>query len=809
MKISLNWLKTFLPIDKTPEELKDLLTDIGLEAESAEAYQSHPGGLNGLVVAEVKTCVPHPDADKLRVTMVDCGDGELHQVVCGAPNVAAGQKVVLAKVGTTLYPKGGEAFSIKKAKIRGVESNGMLCAEDEIGIGESHAGIIVLEDSTAVGTAVSELYDVVNDVVFEIGLTPNRTDAFSHYGVARDLAAALSFREKKQDAVQAPKAEGFQVGEEHPIQVEVVQPDACFRYAGLVIEGLQVAPSPSWLQERLKAIGQKPINNVVDATNYILHSYGQPLHAFDLSTIEGNIIRVGMQPEGTVFKALDGEELKLHGEDLMINNVSEGMCIAGVYGGAKSGVKADTTAIFLESARFNPKYIRRTSLRHNLRTDAAQHFEKGIDPEITVEVLKIAAQLIIEIAGGKVTSAITDIVSAETPPHRVQLNTEKVRKHTGAPISDEEILQILNLLEIKVLEDTDVLQLEVPAYRTDVTRDVDVIEDILRIYGYNNVQIPSRFTAAVNITRGLDAEKLYRMAANMLCANGFYEMLNNSLVRSRHLEGFVSPELQVRLLSSINVELDTLRPCMQVSALEVLQHNINRAQKNLKLFEYGQTYLKAGDGSYAESRHLFLAVTGEKLQNNWTTKGGRSDFFYLKGIVSNLLQRLGVKISGADDAAQDMYSEALALKSGQKTVAIIGKMSAALLKQWDIKQDVFVADIQWDNVVKVASKGSAPKINLSRFPSVRRDLALLLDKNVKFTDVKEIALKYGKKQLREVDLFDVYEGDKIAEDKKSYAVSFLFRDDEKTLADKEVDAVMGKLMEQYQKQLNAIVRGQA
>jgi phenylalanyl-tRNA synthetase beta chain len=808
MKISLNWLKTFLPIDKTPEELKDLLTDIGLEAESAEAYESHPGGLMGLVVAEVKTCVPHPDADKLKVTTVDCGDGELHQVVCGAPNVAAGQKVVLAKVGTTLYPKGSEAFSIKKAKIRGVESNGMLCAEDEIGVGESHAGIIVLADEIPVGTAVAELYDVVSDVVFEIGLTPNRTDAFSHYGVARDLAAALNFREKKAEKVQALKAEAFQEGTGHPVKVEISQPDGCFRYAGLVIEGLQVAPSPSWLQERLKAIGQKPINNVVDATNYILHSYGQPLHAFDLSEIEGGTIRVGMQPEGTAFKALDGEELKLHAEDLMINNAAEGMCIAGVYGGAKSGVKASTTAIFLESARFNPKYIRRTSLRHSLRTDAAQHFEKGIDPEITVEVLKIAAKLITELAGGKVTSAITDIVTAETPPHRVQLNTEKVRKHTGAPITNEEIRQILDSLEIKVLEVTDVLQLEVPAYRTDVTRDVDVIEDILRIYGYNNVRIPSRFTAAVNITRGLDAEKLYRMAANMLCANGFYEMLNNSLVRSRHLEGFVSPELQVRLLSSINVELDTLRPCMQVSALEVLQHNINRSQKNLKLFEYGQTYIKTEEG-YSESRHLFLAVTGEKLHNNWTTKGGKSDFFYLKGLVGNLLQRLGVKVSGSDDAAQDMYSEALALKSGQKTVAIIGKMSSGLLKQWDIKQEVYVADIQWDNVVKVASKGSSPKISLARFPSVRRDLALLLDKNVKFTDVKEIALKYGKKQLREVDLFDVYEGDKIAEDKKSYAVSFVFRDDEKTLADKEVDAVMGKLMEQYQKQLNAIVRGQA
>jgi phenylalanyl-tRNA synthetase beta chain len=808
MKISLNWLKTFLPINKNPEELKDLLTDIGLEAESAVAFESHPGALRGLVVAEVITCEPHPDADKLKVTTVDAGDGELLQVVCGAPNVTSGQKVVLAKAGTTLYPKGSEPFIIKKAKIRGVESNGMLCAEDEIGVGTSHDGIIVLPANTPIGSEVAALYEVSNDIVFEIGLTPNRTDAFSHYGVARDLAAALRFREKSTTGVAPLSAIQFCEGEGYPVTVEVLNPDACPRYAGLVLEGLQIGPSPAWLQHQLKAIGQKPINNVVDITNYILHSYGQPLHAFDLEAVEGRQIKVGMLPEGSTFKTLDATELKLHAEDLMINHALGGMCIAGVYGGLDSGVKESTTAIFLESAIFDPKHIRRTSLRHGLRTDAAQHFEKGIDPEMTVEVLKLAAEMIINIAGGRVASAITDIKSKDIPPHQVQLQPDKVRRLTGAPIRNEEILEILQLLDISVVSTGTLWQLSVPAYRTDVTRDVDVIEDILRIYGYNNVPIPTRFTAAVNTRKGPDAEKLYRMAANMLCSLGFSEMLNNSLIRSKHLEGWSHTQERVGLLSSINAELDTLRPCMHISALEVLQHNINRSQKNLKFFEYGKTYLRHAEG-FDEQRHLFLAVCGEKLQNNWITSAGKVDFYYLKGILENVLTRLGISLSSTENFSDPVYDYGMALKSGQKTVAVVGKIASPLLKQWDIKQDVFAADIQWDVVIKLAARSRRPSISLSRFPSVRRDLALLLDKNVKFTEVKDIALKYGKKQLREVDLFDVYEGDKIAPDKKSYAVSFTFRDDEKTLNDKEVDAVMGKLMEQYQKQLNAIVRGQA
>jgi len=808
MKISLNWLRTFIDIDLDQDALKDLLTDIGLEAESAEAYESLPGGLKGLVVAEVLTCEPHPDADKLKVTTIDAGTGEVLQVVCGAPNVAAGQKVVLAPVGARLYPQGQEPFEIKKARIRGVASNGMLCAEDEIGIGTSHDGIIVLLPDTPVGKPVCELYEVVNDVVFEIGLTPNRTDAQSHLGVARDLAAALSFRNRKEVVVRNDQAQ-LETGQSAGVEVVVADAEACPRYTGLVIEGLTVAPSPVWLQERLKAIGQKPVNNVVDVTNYILHSYGQPLHAFDLSAVKGNRIEVKTLPEGTVFKTLDNTDIKLHAEDLMICNAEDAMCIAGVYGGLKSGVKDSTTAIFLESAYFDPTSVRKTSMRHGLRTEAAQHFEKGVDPLTTVEVLKKAAALIIEVAGGKVTSSVTDILSADFEPHKVALDPGKVRKLTGAPISDEEIDLILQLLEIGIADKTDhIWTLEVPLYRADVTREVDVIEDILRIYGYNNVPIPSTINAAIPVRRGIDAEKLYRTAANFLCANGFYEMLNNSLTRSRKLEGLTPAEEQVKLLSSINAELDILRPCMQVSALDVLHYNINRSQKNLKLFEYGKTYLRKENG-YDEQLHLFLAVTGEQLHANWTTAAAKADFYYLKGLVTNVLNRIGVQVTAVDDTTQALYDYSLILKSGNKEVAVIGKVGGALLKRWDIRQEVLAADLNWDAIAKVVSKAAVPKISIARFPSMRRDLALLLDKNVKFTEVQEIALRYGKKMLRQVDLFDVYEGDKIAQDKKSYAVSYVFRDDDKTLSDKEVDAIMGKLMEQYQKQLNAVVRGQS
>ena len=790
----------------SPEELKDLLTDIGLEAESFEQYESFKGGLKGVVTGEVITCEKHPDADKLKVTTVNIGENALLQIVCGAPNVAVGQKVVVATVGATLYPISGEAFEIKKAKIRGVESFGMICAEDEIGVGISHDGIIVLPADMPVGRSAAEVYGIVQDVVFEIGLTPNRTDAFSHYGVSRDLAAAISFRKNRASSLFPLKDEKLKLGDSSSIKVDVLNKEACPRYCGLVIEGMKVEDSPAWLQEQLKAIGQKPINNVVDVTNYMLHAYGQPLHAFDFQKIDGKVIRVGMQPSGTPFKTLDGNTLELHEDDLMINHANAGMCIAGVYGGFESGVSSQTNTIFLESAYFNPTHIRRTSLKHGLRTEAAQHFEKGVDPAMTIFVLKKAAALIMELAGGTITSDLIDIQSATFKPFEVHLHPDKVRKLTGAPITDEEIEKILSLLEIVVKKSDSAWQLSVPPYRTDVTREVDVIEDVLRIYGYNNVPIPKRTTAAMNVKKGKDADQMYRLSANLLCADGFHEVLNNSLTRSRQVEGLVPSDEWVKLLSSINAELDILRPCMQVSMLEVLQHNINRSQKHLKLFEFGKTYHQTEDG-HDEIQHLFLAVTGDRNAVNWITPAEKADFYYIKSEVLKVLSRLGIQNLSMSECSLNMYDYALDLSQGKREVATIGKLSSQLAAQWGIKQDVFVADIQWSNVVRIAGKATMSAPIVSRFPSVRRDLALLLDKNIKFTDVQAIALKFGKKHLRQVDLFDVYEGDKIEAGKKSYAVSYIFRDDEKTLQDKDVDSVMEILMNQYKQQLNATIRG--
>ncbi|HUH74952.1 MAG TPA: phenylalanine--tRNA ligase subunit beta [Chitinophagales bacterium] len=805
MKISLNWLKTFIDFELENESLKDLLTDIGLEVEGEEVYESLPGGLKGLVVAEVLTCVPHPDADKLQITTVSIGDGNPLQVVCGAPNVAVGQKVVLAPVGAKLYPQGQDPFDIKKAKIRGIESNGMLCAEDEIGLGASHEGIIVLPENTTVGIPVSDIYNVENDVVFEIGLTPNRTDAQSHYGVARDLAAALAFRNHINNDLQKGVA-NISIGNNSTVKVEVLNQDLAPRYAGLVIEGLKVETSPEWLQNRLKAIGQKPINNVVDITNYILHSYGQPLHAFNLSKV-GSSIQVKTLAAGTIFKTLDNVDVKLHEDDLMICNADEPMCIAGVYGGLNSGVQNDTTAIFLESAYFDPTSIRKTSMRHGLRTEAAQHFEKGVDPIETVEVLKVAAQMIVEIAGGQVTSNITDLIAQKFEKNAVILEPEKVRKLTGAPISNEGIEKILNLLEIEISDKNENWTLQVPLYRADVTRNVDVIEDILRIYGYNNVPIPSAIHAAIPVKKGVDKDQLYRTAANFLASNGFYEMLNNSLTRSKNIEGWIPAESQVKLLSSINVELDILRPFMHVSALEVLSYNVNRSQKNLKLFEYGKTYIKEGD-QYQEDLHLFLMATGDQTSSNWNTASQKVDFYYMKGMAENVLSRMGVKYSSMEESTNYLHEYQLNYFVGPNLVLTVGKVTASISKKWDIKQEVFIADFNWDKIFKLTKKSTVPKIIVSKFPSIRRDLALLLDKNVKFTDIQQIAVKNGKKQLRNVDLFDVYEGEKIAEDKKSYAISYVFKDDEKTMTDKDIDKIMSKMIEQYSKQLNAVVRGQ-
>ncbi|MBK9794079.1 MAG: phenylalanine--tRNA ligase subunit beta [Sphingobacteriales bacterium] len=808
MKISLNWLKSYIHFDLSNEELHNLLTDIGLEVESIEPYESVKGGLKGLVVGHVLEKEKHADADKLSVCKVDVGN-EVLQIVCGAPNVAAGQKVVVALVGTKLYPSTGEAFEIKKAKIRGVESVGMICAEDEIGLGASHAGIMVLDENTEVGLQASFLFGVENDYVIEIGLTPNRTDAFSHIGVARDLAAALSFRTKKEVELNLPKLTTHDSRLTTDFQVTIENTTACPKYLGIILQNIKVTESPAWLKNRLKAIGQKPINNIVDITNFVLHEFGQPLHAFDLKEIKGNKIIVKNLPAKTKFTALDNSVVELHEEDLMIcDGESNGMCIAGVYGGAQSGVKDSTTSIFLESAYFDPKTIRRTSTRHGLRTDAATHFEKGIDPAVTQTALLRAVQLISELAGGEVASEIYDVQSKTFEPFKVTLEYKNIKRLTGANISKEDAKKILALLEIQVaVENETTLELLVPPYRTDVTREADVIEDILRIYGFNNVVIPTKLNASVNFSKSFDADKLYNNTADTLVNFGFYEMMNNSITKSKYqsLLKNQSSENWVRLLSSINVELDVLRNNMLFSGLESVSHNINHKNSNVKLFEFGKTYHK--NEEYTEKNHLAIFISGNKSNTNWNTPTKKSDFYYIKSIVDAVLSKIGIAAFDVlDNDLSEIFNYSLLYKKGEKVLVEFGKVHTQFTKQFDIKQEVYFADFNWDAIIATAKKVNINYTEISKYPAVKRDLALLLNKKVKFSEVKSIAEKFGKKILRNIELFDIYEDEKIGHDNKSYAVSFTFRDDAKTLQDNDIDGVMKKLMEEYQSQLNAIIR---
>lgn len=808
MKISLNWLKSYINFDLTNEELHNLLTDIGLEVESIEPYESIKGGLKGLVVGHVVEKEKHADADKLSVCKVDVGH-EILQIVCGAPNVAVGQKVIVALVGTKVFPLEGEPFDIKKAKIRGVESSGMICAEDEIGLGTSHDGILILDENTEVGMLASFLFGIEDDYMIEIGLTPNRTDAFSHIGVARDLAAGLSFRNKTNVEVKLPKLTTHNSRLTTDFQVTIENQTACPKYLGVVIQNIKVAESPTWLKNRLKAIGQKPINNIVDITNFVLHEFGQPLHAFDLSEIKGNKIIVKNLPAKTKFTALDNSVIELHEEDLMIcDGESNGMCIAGVYGGAQSGVKDSTTAIFLESAYFDPKTIRRTSTRHGLRTEAATHFEKGIDPNITETALLRAAQLISEIANGEIASEIYSVESKTIEPFPVTLEFRNIKRLTGADISKEDVEKILSLLEIVILNThSSAYLLEVPPYRTDVIREADVIEDILRIYGFNNVVIPTKLNASVNFTNQFDADKLYNNTADTLVNFGFYEMMNNSITKSKYQSTLQnqSSENWVRLLSSVNTELDVLRNNMLFSGLESVSHNINHKNSNVKLFEFGKTYHKSED--YIEKNHLAIFISGNKSNANWNTPNKKSDFYYLKSIVDTVLSKIGiVTFDALDNELSEIFNYSLVYKKGEKSLVEFGKIHNTFTKQFDIKQEVYFADFNWDNILSTAKKVKVGYSEISKYPAVKRDLALLLDKKVKFAEVKSIAEKFGKKILRNIELFDIYEDEKIGKENKSYAVSFTFRDDTKTLQDNDIESVMKKLMEEYQTQLNAIIR---
>ncbi len=808
MKISYNWLKQFVNIDWAPEKTGELLTDLGLEVEGIEAYQSVKGGLEGVVVGEVLTCVQHSNADRLKVTTVDIGTGEPLQIVCGAPNVAAGQKVPVATIGTTLYTAEGEAWTIKKGKIRGEESQGMICAEDELGLGQSHDGIMVMDTKLNVGTLVSEVFKVENDHVFEIGLTPNRADAMSHFGTARDIKAGLVQQEMNVELI-TPSVSAFHVDNRTlKIDVEVVDKTLAPRYCGVTISGLKIADSPVWLQNRLKAIGLTPKNNVVDATNYVLHELGQPLHAFDAVKITGNKVIVKTLPSGTKFKTLDGVERELHEEDLMICNAEKPMCIAGVFGGIDSGVTESTTSIFLESAYFNPVSIRKTAKRHAMNTDASFRFERGIDPNITEYALKRAALLIQEIAGGEITSDIVDVYPKKIEDFQVRMSFENAQKLIGEEIPRDIIKRILMSLDIKINNVTETgLGLTVPAYRNDVLREADVIEEILRVYGYNNINTTEKLNASISNTSKFEDFKLQNVIGNQLASQGFFEIMSNSLTTPNYinLSEQLKAEHNVTMLNPLSNDLSVMRQSLLFSGLEAVEHNINRRRYDLKLFEFGKTYHDY-NGNREELKHLSVFITGNKTSERWNSATQPSDFFYLKGTITAVLERLEISRFKAAPIHNDVFSEGVSFSLGKTKLVEFGLINKKVLKHFGISQEVLFADFNWDNVLTMAKNNSIKFKDIPKYPEVRRDFALLLDNNITFEQIDTIAMQTEKQLLKDVDLFDVYQGKNLPEGKKSYAVSFILQDEHNTLTDKQIDKIMSKLQANFEKELGAELR---
>ena len=806
MKISYNWLKQFIKIDWKTEETAALLTDLGLEVEMVEKYQSVKGGLEGIVVGHVLTCVPHPDADRLKVTTVDLGDGIPIQIVCGAANVAAGQKVPVATIGSTLYDKEGIAFQIKKGKIRGLESHGMICAEDELGLGESHEGIMVLDNSIAAGTTAATVFKIENDEVFEIGLTPNRADAMSHFGTARDLRAGLLQSGVKVELI-SPSVSNFRVDKRIlKIDVNVEKPLLAPRYCGVTISGISIKPSPAWLQNRLKAIGINPKNNIVDVTNYVLHELGQPIHAFDASKIHGKII-VKTLPSGTKFTTLDDMERTLHEEDLMICDEKGPLCIAGVFGGKNSGVNDRTTSIFLESAYFNPVSIRKSAKRHQLNTDASFRFERGIDPTITEYALKRAALLIQEVAGGEITSDIVDIYPKKIEDFPVVLSFENVNKIIGQELPQEIIKNILASLEIKVNSVSDAgLGLTIPAYRVDVQREIDVIEEILRVYGYNNIKFSEKLNATVSNSPRTEDYKVQNIIATQLNSQGFNEMMANSLTTSSYvqLSEMLKEEHNVMMLNPLSNDLAAMRQSLLFSGLEAVSYNINRRNSDLKLFEFGKTYHKFPSG-FEEHKHLTMFITGNRNQESWTNTQKPTDFFMFKGYVNGVLSRLGIQKTQNLPMTSDVFSEGIAIGFGNDILVEYGVVKKSILKHFDIKQEVLFADFNWALILKLLSN-KIKYVEIPKYPEVRRDLSLLLDENVSFETIFTIARQTEKSLLKDINLFDVYQGKNLPEGKKSYAVSFTIQDNTKTLTDVQIDKIMSKLQKNFETELSASLR---
>ncbi len=809
MRISYNWLKQFIKIDWKSEDTAALLTDLGLEVEGVEKFESLKGGLEGIVVGHVLTCEQHPDADRLKITTVDLGDGNPPvQIVCGAPNVAAGQKVPVATIGTKLYDKEGNAFEIKKGKIRGQESHGMICAEDELGLGESHDGILILDESLKPGTLGKTVFNIETDEVFEIGLTPNRADAMSHFGVARDLKAGLVQKEKNLE-LMSPSVSNFKVDKRTlKIDVSVENDKLVPRYCGVTISGITIKPSPSWLQNRLKAIGLTPKNNIVDVTNYVLHELGQPLHAFDANKIKGNKVIVKTVEAGTKFTTLDDIERTLDAEDLMICHADGPMCIAGVFGGKDSGVSENTTAIFLESAYFNPVSVRKTAKRHALNTDASFRFERGIDSTITEYALKRAALLIQEVAGGEVTSDIVDIYPRKLEDYQVFLNFEKVTKIIGEELPKETIKKILVALEIKINNITETgLGLVIPSYRVDVQREIDVIEEILRVYGYNNIKFTEKLNATISNSSRTEEFKVQNIVAHQLCSLGFNEMMANSLTTPDYvtLSEQLNSEYNVMMLNPLSNDLSAMRQSMLFSGLEAVSFNNNRRRNDLKLFEFGKTYHKFPSG-YEENKHLTLFVTGNRNEENWSQTQQKSDFFLFKGYINAFLSRIGLdtKISSLP-IENDVFAEGVGLAIGKEIIVEFGTVKKSILKHFDIKQEVLYADVNWSKIQKYVSN-KIKFTDIPKYPEVRRDLALLLNESTTFEEVYKIAKQTEKALLKEVNLFDVYQGKNLPEGKKSYAVSFTIQDTNKTLNDKEIEKIMSKLQSNFESQLGAVLR---
>jgi len=816
MKISYNWLKNYIqPADYineiSPEKISEILTDTGLEVEGLEKVETIKGGLNGVVIGKVLTKEKHPNADKLSVTTVDIGKNEPLQIVCGAPNVEAGQKVIVVTVGATLYPNPDEPFKIKKSKIRGVESNGMICAEDELGLGNSHDGIMVLPQNAKIGTPAKTYFKIEDDYLIEIGLTPNRSDALGHIGVARDIKAYLNFHKKANIKLLPPKVKAINFNGNFKINVENF--DDCPRYAAAILKNITINPSPDWLQNKLRIIGLTPINNVVDITNYVMHETGNPLHAFDLRAV-GKELNVRRAKSGEKLTTLDGVERKLHPDDLMICNANQPMCIAGVFGGEKSGVQNDTTDILLEAAYFNPVVVRKTAKRHALNTDSSFRFERGTDPNQVVYAMQRAIDLLIELTGCELVEA-QDNYPTPIKKHTIDFSFDKCRQLIGNNISDKDVKFILNELDIEVETINQNHKLKIPTYRVDVTRQADVVEEVLRIYGYNNVPNPQKLNTSISYQSKPNPDKIYNITANLLTNNGYFEIMNNSLTSSKHIEKanskILNPQHSITLLNPLSNELDIMRQTLLFGGLQSIAHNQNRQHPNLKLYEFGKEYFKFkdenGKNKYVETQKLNIWLTGQKETENWAATKNKTSFYSIKGITEAIFTKLGInKNIQILNLTSDLFEDGYQIKIAKKTVAEIGWVKSNLLKMFKVKNQVFYADLNWDNMIDLTVMNKIKFTELPKTQFVRRDYSLLLDDSITFSQIQDIARKADRKILKEVGLFDVYEGKNLEKGKKSYAVNFVFQDHNKTLQDKTVDKIMDKIRQGLEKELGAQLR---